>query len=227
MLKGPGSIMFHQISFKPHPWPNGGWIVLGIDLGQSSGDFSGMWATGILLQDSFGESFGNLGIARAMTARSPQVLFQGPTCWMCLAARLIIGYSVCVCACFWGDWQVHTFSDLIRLIVRQSGFPCAGFRSGIFIETGTFLGQTVVALSLHFSELHTIELSTECFEAARLFAWKAARPIHYHLGNSIKVLKTILPKVSGPTVLYLDAHWSGSVTKGLEEEIPLMKELGF
>ena len=61
MLKLPGSIMFHKISFKPHPWPNGGWIVLGIDLGQSSGDFSGMWATGILLQDSFGESFGDLG----------------------------------------------------------------------------------------------------------------------------------------------------------------------
>lgn len=117
---------------------------------------------------------------------------------------------------------MNTSSDLI---VRQSGFPCAAFRSGIFIETGTFLGQTVVALSPHFSELHTIELSTECFEAARLFAWKAARPIHYHLGNSIKVLKAILPKVSGPTVLYLDAHWSGSVTKGLEEEIPLMKEL--
>ena len=110
MLKGPGSIMFHKISFKPHPWPNGGWIVLGIDLGQSSGDFSGMWATGILLQDSFGESFGNLGIARAMTARSPQVLFQGPTCWMCLAARLIIGYSVCVCARVFGgiDKSIHS-----------------------------------------------------------------------------------------------------------------------
>lgn len=108
---------------------------------------------------------------------------------------------------------------------RQKGFPCAGFVRGTFIETGTFLGQTVVALSPHFAELHTIELSSECFEAAKLYAWKAARPIHYHLGSSIHVLKNILPKVSRPAVLYLDAHWSGSVTKGLEDEIPLQKEL--
>ena len=108
---------------------------------------------------------------------------------------------------------------------RHKGFPCAGF-GGIFIETGTFMGQTVVALSSHFTELHTVELSSECFEAAKLFAWKAARPIHYHLGNSISILRTILPKVSGPAVLYLDAHWSGSVTEG-KDEIPLMKELGF
>ena len=54
MLKVRASIMFHKVSFKPRPWPNGWRIVVGIDLGQSSGDFSGMWATGILLQDSFG-----------------------------------------------------------------------------------------------------------------------------------------------------------------------------
>jgi len=112
-------------------------------------------------------------------------------------------------------------------ILRQKGFCCDGFRHGIFIETGTFLGQSVIALSEHFSELHTIELSVQCFEAAKLFAWKAARPIHFHLGHSTKVLKNLLPKVSGPTVLYLDAHWSGSVTAGFAEQVPLIQELGF
>ncbi|CAK9069686.1 unnamed protein product [Durusdinium trenchii] len=107
--------------------------------------------------------------------------------------------------------------------LARAGFGVGSF--GRFVETGTFLGQTVVALSAHFSELHSIELSRECFEAAKLFAWKAQRPIHFHQGHSTKVLQAILPKLNGPTVFYLDAHFSGSVTAGLEEKVPLPEEL--
>ena len=37
----------------------------------------------------------------------------------------------------------------------EAGFGVGSF--GRFVETGTFLGQTVVALSAHFSELHSID----------------------------------------------------------------------
>ncbi|CAK9078583.1 unnamed protein product [Durusdinium trenchii] len=122
------------------------------------------------------------------------------------------------------QWAL-TWDDLQEIYqeCEKAGFGVGSF--GRFVETGTFLGQTVVALSAHFSELHSIELSRECFEAAKLFAWKAQRPIHFHQGHSTKVLQAILPKLNGPTVFYLDAHFSGSVTAGLEEKVPLPEEL--
>ncbi|CAJ1335041.1 unnamed protein product [Effrenium voratum] len=123
------------------------------------------------------------------------------------------------------DQWALTWADLQQIFeeCERKDFSCRGFSH--FIETGTFLGQTVIALSQHFRELHTIELSPQCFEAAKLFAWKASRSIHFHLGQSTEILKKLLPKISGPSVLYLDAHWSGSVTAGLEQEVPLMDEL--
>ena len=106
---------------------------------------------------------------------------------------------------------------------EERGFNCRHFRR--FVETGTFLGQTVVALSAHFDELHTIEVDSKLFEAAKLASWKAAHPIHFHLGHSAHVLEKILPRLMGPAVFYLDAHYSGSVTGGAFSEVPLLEEL--
>lgn len=39
------------------------------------------------------------------------------------------------------------------------------------------------------------------------------------------MLEAILPKLEGPTLFYLDAHWSGSVTGGLRDAVPLLQEL--
>ena len=105
---------------------------------------------------------------------------------------------------------------------EQRGFRCRHFRR--FVETGTFLGQTVVGLASHFEELHTIEVDSCCYEAAKLAAWKAARPVHFHLGHSAHILEKILPSL-GPAVFYLDAHYSGSVTGGVFSEVPLLEEL--
>eukprot|EP00439_Symbiodinium_sp_Y106_P053710 s2028_g7.t1 len=106
---------------------------------------------------------------------------------------------------------------------EERGFNCRHFRR--FVETGTFLGQTVVALAAHFDELHTIEVDSKLFEAAKLASWKAAHPIHFHLGHSAHVLEKILPGLMGPAVFYLDAHYSGSVTGGAFSEVPLLEEL--
>ena len=57
-------------------------------------------------------------------------------------------------------WKRISRSTLAFL--PQAGFPSRYQR---FVETGTFLGQTVVQLSKHFSELHSIAArSTSIFE---------------------------------------------------------------
>ena len=122
------------------------------------------------------------------------------------------------------DWSL-SWAELQEIFdaCEQRGFRCGNFRR--FVETGTFLGQTVVALAAHFDELHTIELDNDCYEAAKLASWKAVRPVHFHLGHSALVLEKILPGLAGPAVFYLDAHYSGSVTAGRFLEVPLLEEL--
>ncbi|CAE6921014.1 unnamed protein product [Symbiodinium sp. CCMP2592] len=123
-------------------------------------------------------------------------------------------------------YRVRLHSDNTVKVVAKKNLRLLTLEDRVlFVETGTFLGQTVVALAAHFDELHTIEVDSKLFEAAKLASWKAAHPIHFHLGHSAHVLEKILPGLMGPAVFYLDAHYSGSVTGGAFSEVPLLEEL--
>ena len=58
-------------------------------------------------------------------------------------------------------------------------------------ETGTFMGDMIYAVERQFSEIHSIELGGELFEAARRrFAGLAH--VHLHHGDSTTVLPELL-----------------------------------
>lgn len=94
-----------------------------------------------------------------------------------------------------------------------------------FVETGTGLGHTAVQMAGHFEEVHTIEIKQEFVHAARLMAWKAEGPIHFYHGSTEHVLPALLPRVRGPAVVFLDAHFSGEGTGRGERDVPLVDEL--
>lgn len=118
----------------------------------------------------------------------------------------------------WQDLQ-DIFTALNEPEYTGNAFQC-------FVETGTGLGQTVLPMSDHFEELHTIEIKEEFFMASGLLAGTGKQPIHFYHGPSEEVLPTsILPYLKRPAVFFLDAHWSGDGTGQGSKDVPLLEEL--
>lgn len=86
-------------------------------------------------------------------------------------------------------------------VLHRTG--CAGF-----VETGTLFGHTTLAASYWFDRVTTIELSPDLHaQAARHLAHRPN--IRCLQGDSVDVLARLIPDLPGPTLFFLDAHWSG------------------
>lgn len=94
-----------------------------------------------------------------------------------------------------------------------------------FVETGTFHGGTTRWAAAHFDFVFTIEKAESLYrqhneELSRL---KGVSP---HLGDSRLVLPSIVSEISNQkAVFWLDGHWSGGETAGVDDECPLLDEL--
>jgi hypothetical protein len=89
------------------------------------------------------------------------------------------------------------------------------------VETGTYLGDSARVLAQHFDRVWTIEIAEHL--------WKAAKESHtlpnveFILGASQDVLSGIDP--GGPSLYWLDGHWSAGVTGGQAYECPVLAEV--
>lgn len=98
------------------------------------------------------------------------------------------------------------------------------FKLDIFIETGTYLGQTVDRLENNFDEVYSIELDKKLFKnAKKLFSDN--KRINILQGDSAVVINKIVKKVKSPTLFWLDAHYSGGITAKGKKNTPVLKEL--
>lgn len=111
-------------------------------------------------------------------------------------------------------------SNLPRWLVRA-----LSVRFGIrqFVETGTLEGHTAALVAEIIPVVHTIEISRSMYDKATPECRKNPR-ITRHLGNSVDIIPQILPSLTGPTLWYLDGHWSGQGPK-LGLECPVIDEL--
>lgn len=91
----------------------------------------------------------------------------------------------------------------------------------VFVETGTYKGETILSLENYFHELHTIEIKRELFEMTR----RKSKKINFHLGDSSIVLSKICKDIKSNTIFFLDGHWSCGITGKGEKDIPLYEEL--
>lgn len=92
------------------------------------------------------------------------------------------------------------------------------------VETGTFRGDTAVALSRVFPQVVTIELAPALHAAASARFAREAPNVRALRGDSGATLRN-LPTASTGTFFFLDGHWSTGPTAGRERECPLMDEL--
>jgi len=93
-----------------------------------------------------------------------------------------------------------------------------------FVETGTYLGDMVSALSRGFDEIHSIELSKPLYEKARL-RFATIKNIHLTFGDSSTELGNILENVDHPALFWLDAHYSGKGTARGYDDSPILFEI--
>jgi hypothetical protein len=99
-----------------------------------------------------------------------------------------------------------------------------GFLDGIWIESGTFLGDTTRFLARTASMVYTIEPSADL--AARADSRFRNRTNVQVLGGlSEDVLPALLPKIVGTVSFWLDGHTSGGFTHLGPQVTPIREEL--
>jgi hypothetical protein len=98
------------------------------------------------------------------------------------------------------------------------------FDCRIFVETGTYLAETTLAMAPHFERCFTIELDPGLYERAR----RLLEP-HPHVevlhGDSGEKLAEVLEKLDRRALFWLDAHYSGGITARGVQETPIVREL--
>jgi hypothetical protein len=93
-----------------------------------------------------------------------------------------------------------------------------------FVETGTFTGEMVQAMSGHVDRIVSIELAPSLHEqAVRRFAGQ--RQIHLLQGDSAAVLPGVLASLDQPALFWLDGHYMGDGSGRGDDETPIMVEM--
>jgi hypothetical protein len=92
-----------------------------------------------------------------------------------------------------------------------------------FLETGTYLGDTVYAMRRHFLKLYSIEIDPILFHRAEL-RFSDEKKIALLQGDSATELPKALGLINEPCVFWLDGHWSGGITGRGDKETPILEE---
>lgn len=97
----------------------------------------------------------------------------------------------------------------------------------IFVETGTYEGETTFLAHQLFHKIYTIEIKEEYYTAVqkKFLALPGAKgDVEFLLGDSRKKLTEIVPKIMDPAIFFLDGHWSGGDTGKSDVDCPLLEE---
>jgi hypothetical protein len=95
----------------------------------------------------------------------------------------------------------------------------------IFVETGTYLGDTVqLALDAGFDLVHTIEVDQDMFDKCHA-RFKDNSNVKLWFGDSVDIIPQIADQLVEPATFWLDAHASGPLQGGRYAPCPLVLEL--
>jgi len=96
--------------------------------------------------------------------------------------------------------------------------------ASIFVESGTYIGDTAYHASYCFEQVHSVELSPSLYaQAVNRFADN--QKIFLYQGDTVVVFPRILKNIKSKIVFWLDGHFSGGSTARGEIDTPIMQEL--
>lgn len=96
-----------------------------------------------------------------------------------------------------------------------------------FVETGTYKGDTTLMAAQHYSKVYTTEIVEELYKSSMKRAEEEnVNNIQFMLGDSVELLKEIVPEVIEGAIFFIDAHISGHDSGwNQKQRVPLMEEL--
>ena len=108
-----------------------------------------------------------------------------------------------------------------QLIVKEYA---QRFGLNTLIETGTCYGDMIYGVKDVFRQIYSVELSDELalYSQKRFSKYRNVEIIQ---GDSVDVLPGLLSSISGPCLMWLDAHYSSGKTVRGQTETPIMQEL--
>ena len=94
----------------------------------------------------------------------------------------------------------------------------------VFVETGTFAGDTIDAVKQHFARIVSIELDPG-WHARAVERFRSDPHISLLHGDSGVRLREVLASLTEPALFWLDAHYSGPITARGVLDSPIAQEL--
>jgi len=92
------------------------------------------------------------------------------------------------------------------------------------VETGTYYGGTTTECTEHFDKLYTIELSAELYQSVSP-KFDKTKVTALNGDSSILLKEQVLPNLNGPTIFWLDGHYSSYGTARGNVDTPIFTEL--
>lgn len=120
-----------------------------------------------------------------------------------------------------GEYALPPQSIKLAVINNNISAP----RPNVFIETGTYHGDTVDAIKRLYANVISIEVDEALYHKA-CSRFSADANVHIVHGDCASVLPAILAGLQEPAVFWLDGHYSGGETGKGEIEDPILISLG-
>ena len=97
-------------------------------------------------------------------------------------------------------------------------------KADVFIETGTYLGDTTWFLRKYVNNIYTIEIDPQLAKLAR---WRFRNWKHIHVikGDSGSILGNLIHKIDGTIVYWLDGHYTPGIGGRGSKDCPIWDEL--
>lgn len=134
-------------------------------------------------------------------------------------------------------WTIISFFSMIRWKIMGKPNPpphiikvntirnyARLYKINFLVETGTYWGDTIDAVIGDFRRIYSIELDEYLFKRA-ISQFKGYKQVKILNGDSSKILVSLLKKMKGPALFWLDAHYSGEGTARGEKYTPIEREV--
>jgi hypothetical protein len=122
------------------------------------------------------------------------------------------------------DWKSKDYTAPSPKALKDRVLFRNAIPGGIWVETGTYLGETTKLLARWSGAVYSLEPADMLYKrAARLFA--SQKHVSIINAPSEEAFPTLLPSLKGPVNFWLDGHFSAGPTFQGEVDTPIMAEL--